>query len=191
MQLTAQSRAASAGKASQGRKGEDRMPPGRQWDLRGPPACRTAQRLIPALLPSPAACGPSRPRSVAVRAQAAGSDAEGTSRRATLLGSAAALSAAAAAPQLVLPRAARANTVLSADWEQVRMQRAAAASRSHLPAASMHAAGRRMRRRGPRPLVVRGGALARARALPAARRKGAPDAQPPRAQCPQLHVTCR
>lgn len=55
-----------------------------------------------------------------VRAQA-NVNADGTSRRA-LLGASVALSAAAGVlPQLALPSAAQANTVLSADWEQVQL----------------------------------------------------------------------
>jgi hypothetical protein len=56
-----------------------------------------------------------------VRAQSSSDNAEeGTSRR-SLLGASVALSAAAGVlPQLALPTAARANTVLSSDWEQVR-----------------------------------------------------------------------
>jgi hypothetical protein len=73
--------------------------------------------------PHPAAFAPCKPRSVVVRAQAASSDAEGTSRRA-VLGASVALSAAAGVlPQLALPRPAAANTILSADWEQVRVRR--------------------------------------------------------------------
>ncbi|KAI8470433.1 MAG: photosynthesis system II assembly factor YCF48-domain-containing protein [Monoraphidium minutum] len=63
------------------------------------------------------AFGPCKPRSVVVRAQAA-ANADGTSRR-SLLGASVALSAAAGVLPLALPGAAVANTVLSADWEQV------------------------------------------------------------------------
>jgi len=60
---------------------------------------------------------------VVVRAECSANNAE-TSRRAVLGASAASVALSAAAgvlPQVALPGAARANTVLSADWEQVRL----------------------------------------------------------------------
>ncbi|GBF88779.1 photosystem II stability assembly factor chloroplastic [Raphidocelis subcapitata] len=64
---------------------------------------------------------PAKSCSVVVRAQNAASSGEATTRR-SLLGASVALSAAAGVlPQLALPGGARANTVLSADWEQVKL----------------------------------------------------------------------
>ena len=116
MQLTAQ-RASTAGAAApKARKGKHCLPMGALHDRARPRQPDLPGRPTP---PASAAFGAVRPRTVSVRAQAAADDAAGTSRR-SVLGASVALSAAAGMlPQLALPRGARANTVLSADWEQV------------------------------------------------------------------------